>query len=97
MPRFVPIPDPGGFLDPPRRLPPTALATSAPDPEPDEEPAAELSRAYQAAARRCAALLRRAQALRLWTPARVLKRQLHHLGGRTVHALQRLAQLGSHR
>jgi len=33
MPRFVPVPDPGGSLDPPRRNPPTTLATSAPEPE----------------------------------------------------------------
>jgi hypothetical protein len=34
MPRFAPIPDPSGSLDPPRRFPPTALATATPEPEP---------------------------------------------------------------
>jgi len=33
MARFVPVPDPGGSLDPPRRNPPTALATAVPEPE----------------------------------------------------------------
>ena len=38
MARFLPIPDPGGSLQPPRRPPPTALATATPDPEPNPTP-----------------------------------------------------------
>jgi len=34
MPRFMPIPDPSGSREPPRRYPPTAVATAAPDPAP---------------------------------------------------------------
>jgi hypothetical protein len=34
MASLVPVPDPGGALEPPRRNPPTALAAPAYEPEP---------------------------------------------------------------
>ncbi len=34
MASYVPVPDPSGSLDPPRRNPPTALAAPAFEPEP---------------------------------------------------------------
>ena len=36
MADFVPVPDPRGAMDPPRRNPPTALAAPAYDPEPSD-------------------------------------------------------------
>lgn len=33
MSQFLPVPDPRGSLEPPRRNPPTAVALATPDPE----------------------------------------------------------------
>lgn len=80
VPRFAPIPDPSGSLDPPRRNPPTALATDSPDPEqrPARARAATHPQSGFTILRRLAgAVLDMADEL-----AASLQRSLHRSGGR---------------
>lgn len=68
MPRFLPIPDPGGSLQPPRRPPPTALATATPEPDPAPRPMIYGLMAYLVAYDRHAAPLHRTEEFGLRQP-----------------------------
>lgn len=93
MARFEPIPDPGGSLDPPRRLPPTALATDAP--EPDPEPGLLNEALYRRAVLRCSALLRRINALRGLGPFQAFAHRTLGVLERAGRSLKRALRVGA--
>jgi len=93
MARFVPIPDPGGSLEPPRRNPPTTLATDSPDPVPDPRSAILAELYYRQAMLRCTALLRRLADLRSGQPLHRLAEGVALAVARVGHASLRALRL----